>query len=374
MKKVRLFFICPILIFGFSVSAFGLAELSIETHSYNDPIGQDIQKFTVTDKVSYSNFPSCPGGGCVVIGGYGWASGYADATKLDIGVCNSAGSSDPAAGGSSQATAYMSNTFTILDSSVANGTLVTLQLNMHLDGSIIVGGGAQTQGHAALGIVGGSTIPRPGQGEFWQPESVSFTTSWNLFSDGSYYRSQIGWQANKIGYKFYDQNGYQYNYYGSCTEGEPHCYWSETYYSGGGVPGQLSPVQISLDVPLVLNFDAYVGSTYTLFEYMDNLSDFGGGAIGGSDVDFSHAFTVTVTSDNPNIVLTWGVPLSTTAPGDIDGSGAVQIADAILALQVISKVSTSPSVTIHTEADINGDGKIGLPEAIYILQKAAGLR
>jgi hypothetical protein len=29
---------------------------------------------------------------------------------------------------------------------------------------------------------------------------------------------------------------------------------------------------------------------------------------------------------------------------------------------------------IYRDADVNGDGKIGMAEAIYILQKAAGLR
>jgi hypothetical protein len=59
-------------------------------------------------------------------------------------------------------------------------------------------------------------------------------------------------------------------------------------------------------------------------------------------------------------------------PGDIDGNGGVNLADAILALQVISRITTIG--TVHKEADVNGDGRIGMAEAIYILQKIAGTR
>ena len=61
--------------------------------------------------------------------------------------------------------------------------------------------------------------------------------------------------------------------------------------------------------------------------------------------------------------------------GDVNNDGAVDLADAILALQVISKVPLPPSViSIPVNADVNGDGKIGMPEVIYILQKVAGIR
>jgi hypothetical protein len=59
-------------------------------------------------------------------------------------------------------------------------------------------------------------------------------------------------------------------------------------------------------------------------------------------------------------------------PGDVNLSETVDIADAILAAQVLAGMS--PAGTVYRAADVNGDGMIGLPEAIYILQKAAGLR
>jgi len=53
--------------------------------------------------------------------------------------------------------------------------------------------------------------------------------------------------------------------------------------------------------------------------------------------------------------------------GDLNGDGMPgELDDAILALQVCSGYEISG--TVYDEADISGDGKIGLPEAIYILK------
>ena len=58
--------------------------------------------------------------------------------------------------------------------------------------------------------------------------------------------------------------------------------------------------------------------------------------------------------------------------GDFDGDGDVGLADAILSLQVL--VRLQPSLSVRKQADVNGDRKIGLPDAIYILQKVSALR
>jgi hypothetical protein len=58
--------------------------------------------------------------------------------------------------------------------------------------------------------------------------------------------------------------------------------------------------------------------------------------------------------------------------GDINGDAAIDITDAVLAIQVISGIT--PEQSINSNADVNEDGKIGLPEAIYILQKTAEMR
>ncbi len=72
-----------------------------------------------------------------------------------------------------------------------------------------------------------------------------------------------------------------------------------------------------------------------------------------------------------------GIDLSGTAfPGDLDGNGQGELADAILGLQVLSGMSP-PGLRgdfAVSGADVNGDGKIGIAEVIYILQKAAGVR
>lgn len=58
--------------------------------------------------------------------------------------------------------------------------------------------------------------------------------------------------------------------------------------------------------------------------------------------------------------------------GDVDISGTVDLNDAILAIQVCAGIT--PAATIYKEADVNGDGKIGLAEVCYILQRIAELR
>jgi hypothetical protein len=64
------------------------------------------------------------------------------------------------------------------------------------------------------------------------------------------------------------------------------------------------------------------------------------------------------------------------APGDLDGNGLADLADAILCLKALSSMNAEglrpdfPS----SGADVDSDGRIGLPEAVYILQKMAGLR
>jgi len=57
--------------------------------------------------------------------------------------------------------------------------------------------------------------------------------------------------------------------------------------------------------------------------------------------------------------------------GNIDGDQDVDLADAILALQVL--VGMSPSTPVNLSGDVNGDNKIGLEEAIYAIQEVANL-
>ena len=59
--------------------------------------------------------------------------------------------------------------------------------------------------------------------------------------------------------------------------------------------------------------------------------------------------------------------------GDINNDGNVDIADAILAMQVLSGISPQ-GTQINNQSNINGDGKIGIAEVIYILQTIAAIR
>jgi hypothetical protein len=61
---------------------------------------------------------------------------------------------------------------------------------------------------------------------------------------------------------------------------------------------------------------------------------------------------------------------STHQRGDVDGNGAVELADLVASLQ--TAVGMRPEA-FH-DADVNRDGKIGLAEAIYILQSLSGRR
>jgi hypothetical protein len=68
----------------------------------------------------------------------------------------------------------------------------------------------------------------------------------------------------------------------------------------------------------------------------------------------------------------WGQDENGVGRGDINGDGNVNLADGVLALQIL--VGLEPSTAVSKEADVNGDGRIGLQEVMYIFQKAAGLR
>jgi hypothetical protein len=67
------------------------------------------------------------------------------------------------------------------------------------------------------------------------------------------------------------------------------------------------------------------------------------------------------------------VTFSLAKKGDVNQDDSVNLADAILIIQVLSRTGTLPFGNNYV-ADVNIDGKLGLADAIYILQKTAGLR
>jgi hypothetical protein len=59
--------------------------------------------------------------------------------------------------------------------------------------------------------------------------------------------------------------------------------------------------------------------------------------------------------------------------GDLNGNGPADLADAILVLKILCGFDIGGG-PVSLNADVNGDGRIGLAEVIYILQKTAELR
>jgi hypothetical protein len=60
-------------------------------------------------------------------------------------------------------------------------------------------------------------------------------------------------------------------------------------------------------------------------------------------------------------------------PGDVNNNGVVNLADAILALQVVAGLNPAGVDSRADLVDPNG-GPIGLEEAIFVLQTVAELR
>jgi hypothetical protein len=60
--------------------------------------------------------------------------------------------------------------------------------------------------------------------------------------------------------------------------------------------------------------------------------------------------------------------------GDLDGSGTPDIRDAIIALRIAAHVELPSDLTVHTENGVDPSGKIGLGDALYIIQNESGLR
>ena len=69
--------------------------------------------------------------------------------------------------------------------------------------------------------------------------------------------------------------------------------------------------------------------------------------------------------------LIWDQDVWYAGKGDVNGDDLVDLKDAIIAMQVLSGIS--PQSTILPAADVDGNGKIGMAEAIYVMQQAAGL-
>ena len=57
--------------------------------------------------------------------------------------------------------------------------------------------------------------------------------------------------------------------------------------------------------------------------------------------------------------------------GDINGDGELDLANAIIDLQI--SVSIGPAQNVYNASDVNGNDKLGIEESVYILEKVGGI-
>ncbi|MEA3416405.1 MAG: hypothetical protein U9R02_09675 [Thermodesulfobacteriota bacterium] len=60
-----------------------------------------------------------------------------------------------------------------------------------------------------------------------------------------------------------------------------------------------------------------------------------------------------------------------TLAGDINGNKVIDLVDVICGLKIMSGVECTEE---DSGADVNGDGRLGVHEILYVLQKVSGLR
>ena len=80
--------------------------------------------------------------------------------------------------------------------------------------------------------------------------------------------------------------------------------------------------------------------------------------------------------DRATLIKWESIQLIPSIVGDIDGDGSTDRTDAITVLQVITGQQPSEKIQLNyadSNADVNGDGKLGLAEAVYIMRKLAGI-
>jgi len=117
-----------------------------------------------------------------------------------------------------------------------------------------------------------------------------------------------------------------------------------------------------------LIFEIISGNTNTVFAIGKNTGDITVKDRSQLNYKLTAAYTLLVkVSDGVNsvdAVITITVN-NIVLPGDINDDSLIDLPDAVLGLQVTTGIS--PSAVIYLLADVNGDGKIGIAEVIYVL-------
>ncbi len=67
------------------------------------------------------------------------------------------------------------------------------------------------------------------------------------------------------------------------------------------------------------------------------------------------------------------LPKADTTPGDVDNDEIVNLADAVLALKISAGTDVSGQI-LNSDASIGTNNRIGMEDAVFILQVVAGLR
>jgi len=135
------------------------------------------------------------------------------------------------------------------------------------------------------------------------------------------------------------------------------------FYSGGPFAAKQNYIQ-----DMCLNPGSYV---FTIFD------SYGDGICCRSGKGYYSLFNLTTgahyVTSNGKFSYEQETPFTlSVARGDMDWSGFLELKDAVLSLQVSAGLPLSS--TVYIESDADGDGKLGIDEAIYILEKVAGVR
>ncbi len=131
------------------------------------------------------------------------------------------------------------------------------------------------------------------------------------------------------------------------------------------------------NVTLVANEEATIYYTTDGSNPSDTSTTYSGSILISADTTFK--YFAKDTAGNMEQVITESYiinPVLYGVTGDMNGDGDVTLADAIIALQVMANGQSqglrSDYVTSH--ADVNSDQRVGSAEALYIIQRVAGLR
>ncbi len=131
----------------------------------------------------------------------------------------------------------------------------------------------------------------------------------------------------------------------------------DTYRSGTGNDSNSVIADLGFIDPAT--YDFHLESTSPAINIGENLSGSGTSDLDGDSRIFGERIDMGADEYHSAVI------------GDIDASGAVDLADAILGLKICSEQATITNP--DTNADIDGDGKIGLKEVVYALRKTAEL-